>query len=108
MGVKSSLVKIEKLLIEIDRKLTDKMEGSGCGGNDVSGNNVEVDIDRVSYKEGVVDGICMSSWVKDDKEYVGGADKPIELADMLDEIGSVYGFDGKAELKRVKVVEKRR
>lgn len=71
---------------------------------------IEVEKDRVSYKEGLVDGICMYSWQKgedsdDDADYVGSPTADMKLSDVLDEIGSVYGFDGKAELERVKMVE---
>ena len=77
----------------------------------------EVEKDRVSYKEGLVDGICMTSWIKeivsgegdnttvDEIDYVGGGGKEKELAVVLEEIGSVFGFDGKEQLERVKMVE---
>ena len=78
----------------------------------------EVEKNRTAYKEGLVDGLCMTSWVKDggkDKDesgkssgidYVGGGEGKL-LSVVLEEIGSVYGFDGEAEYKRVKEVEER-
>lgn len=67
--------------------------------------SVEVEKDRVSYKEGLVDGLCMMSWVKEVGEvkvdYIGGGEGKV-LKDVLEEIGSVYGFDGEVEYKRVK------
>ncbi len=76
---------------------------------------IDTETDRVSYKEGLVDGLCMMSWekmVESDVEgedatmadYVGGGEGKL-LVDVLKEIGSVYGFDGDDELKRVKTAE---
>lgn len=79
------------------------------GGNDIPDNiSPEVEKDRVAYKEGLVDGLCMMSWVKDVEgkqiDYVGsGEGKP--LKDVLEEIGSVFGFDGKKQLERIKTEE---
>ncbi len=69
---------------------------------------INAETDRQSYKEGLVDGLCMMSWVGEVNgnavDFVGEC-KDGEaklLSDVLEEIGSVYGFDGKAELLRVK------
>jgi hypothetical protein len=73
--------------------------------------SITTEKDRVSYKEGLVDGVCITSWQGSDKDdggnlidFVGKGDGK-KLSDYLDEIGSVYGFDGKEELKRVKTAE---
>ncbi len=79
--------------------------------------SIKVETDRASYKEGLVDGLCMMSWEKkvevegedglvvmETKDYVGGGEGNL-LSDVLEEIGSVYGFDGKAELLRVKCTD---
>ena len=71
---------------------------------------INADKDRKSYKEGLVDGLCMMSWEGEEVDgvkydYVGEANEQGTgklLSEVLVEIGSVYGFDGEAELKRVK------
>lgn len=69
----------------------------------------EVEKDRVSYKEGLVDGICMTSWVDArGTDWVGEKNENGEgrlLSEVLEEIGSVFGFDGKEQLERVKTAE---
>ncbi len=106
-----------KFMIKRVNSVMDKLE-SFLNSVEVSRDSeVEVEKNRTAYKEGLVDGLCMTSWVKDggkDKDesgkssgidYVGGGEGKL-LSVVLEEIGSVYGFDGEAEYKRVKEVEK--
>lgn len=88
----------------------DKLEKL-LGNDKIPERNIEVEKDRVAYKEGIVDGICMYSWRKaeesgDDTDYVGSPTATMKLSDVLEEIGSVFGFDGKEQLERVKMIEK--
>lgn len=102
--VKSMIKRVNSTMDKLEKMLDGKLDSNNMPSN-VS---LEAEKDRVSYKEGCVDGLCMMSWEKDIDgvliDYVGGGEgKP--LKDVLEEIGSVFGFDGKAELERVKTVE---
>ena len=101
---KETLERVNKVLDSMENLLADikKNQMIAIGKQD---EGINVEKDRVSYKQGLVDGICMTSWVEYGKDYVGEKDKDGNaklLSGVLDEIGSVYGFDGKEELKRVK------
>lgn len=101
-GVKTTLNRVNSVLDSMEVILADIRKNQ----------NVEINTekDRVSYKDGLVDGLCMMSWegkkvdgVKYD--YVGESNAQGTgklLSEVLVEIGSVYGFDGEEELLRVK------
>lgn len=103
--VKSMIVRVNSTMDKLEKLL----EGKGYGHSMPDNVDPEVEKDRVSYKEGLVDGLCMQSWEKDIDgvtiDYVGGGEGKV-LKDVLEEIGSVFGFDGKEQYERVKLVEK--
>lgn len=89
-------------------KLEEMLNNKGYGNAMPDSISPEVEKDRIAYKEGLVDGMCMMSWEKNIDgiaiDYVGGGEgKP--LKDVLEEIGSVFGFDGKEQLERIKTGE---
>lgn len=106
--VKNMIKRVNKAIDGIDEML--KKQGISIPNHvDIAKVDPEVEKDRVAYKEGLVDGICMYSWRKDDDDntdYVGSPTSNMELKDVLEEIGSVFGFDGKEQYERVKMVEK--